>query len=100
MASFKGNYFAKGGLDMAWWDLYARSQGRPLWQVIGGQSATIDVGADLGVMDDMEMLLGEIEKVTQAQYQAAQAQVQAGVGREYGGRGARAFPRPGDPCRL
>jgi O-succinylbenzoate synthase len=68
MASFKGNYFAKGGLDMAWWDLYARSLGKPLWQVIGGQGPMIDVGADLGVMDDMDMLLGEIDKVVQARY--------------------------------
>jgi len=68
MASFKGNYFAKGGLDMAWWDLYARSQGKPLWQVIGGQGPTIDVGADLGVMENLDMLLAEIEKVVQAQF--------------------------------
>ena len=35
LAMVKGNYFAKAGLDLAWWDLHAQLQGKPLWQVIG-----------------------------------------------------------------
>lgn len=62
----KGNYFAKGGLDAAWWDMHARQQNLPLWKVIGGQSNVIDVGADFGVQDSIDMLLGNIEKAVHA----------------------------------
>jgi O-succinylbenzoate synthase len=66
LSGIKGNYFAKAGLDLAWWDLYAQSQGQPLWQAIGGTSDTIDVGADLGVMENLKALLKEMDKVVKA----------------------------------
>ncbi len=55
-----GNFFAKGGLDAAWWDLQARWQNQPLWKLIGGTNPVIDVGADFGVQDSIDMLLGNI----------------------------------------
>ena len=66
LGMFKGNYFAKGGLDLAWWDLHARRQGVPLWRLIGGQSPSVDVGADLGVMGSLDQLLEETGKVQAA----------------------------------
>jgi O-succinylbenzoate synthase len=65
-AWIKGNFFAKGGLDAAWWDLHARQQGTPLWRLVGGKSPVIEVGADFGVQDSIDMLLGHIEKAVQA----------------------------------
>ena len=61
LAPFKGNYFAKAALDLAWWDLHAQLQNKPLWQVIGGQSDTVDVGADFGVMETHDALLAVID---------------------------------------
>ena len=58
----KGNYFAKGGLDTAWWDLHARKLGQPLWKLIGGKGNVIEVGADFGVQDSIDMLLANIEQ--------------------------------------
>jgi len=55
-----GNFFAKGGLDAAWWDLQARRQSQPLWKLIGGTNQVIDVGADFGVQDSIDMLLSNI----------------------------------------
>jgi len=63
IAHVKGNYFAKGAIDEAWWDLHAKMQDKPLWQVLGGQGDTVDVGADFGVMPTIEELL---EKITEA----------------------------------
>ncbi|MFO7696545.1 MAG: o-succinylbenzoate synthase [Anaerolineae bacterium] len=62
LAPVKGNYFAKASLDLAWWDLHAAMVGKPLWQVIGGTGPTVTVGADLGVMENLDLLLGEIGK--------------------------------------
>ncbi len=65
-ACFKGNHFAKGGMDMAWWDLYARTRGEPLWKVLGGKGPVVDVGADFGVMDSLDALLAKIDGAVQA----------------------------------
>ena len=62
LAHFKGNPFAKAGLDTAWWVLKAVSENVPLYQLLGGTSSAIDVGADFGVMDDIGDLITGMRK--------------------------------------
>ncbi|MHC4873679.1 MAG: o-succinylbenzoate synthase [Planctomycetota bacterium] len=57
---FKGNQFAKGGIDQAWWDCEARLQEKPLCELIGGSVKEVDVGADFGVMENFTDLLKDI----------------------------------------
>ena len=57
LADFKGNKFARAGLDLAWWDLKAKLENKPLWKLLGGQSDTAEVGADFGVMETIDLLL-------------------------------------------
>lgn len=57
----KGNRFAKAALDTAWWDLQANRQGVPLWQLIGGDSGIVEVGADFGVLETIDELLEQID---------------------------------------
>lgn len=61
LSCFKGNQFAKSAIDLAWWDLYAKSRGEPLWKTLGGRSPAVDVGADFGVMDSLDDLLRVID---------------------------------------
>lgn len=68
LACYKGNPFAKGALDMAWWDLHARTRGEPLWRVLGGQGPTVEVGADFGVLESLDALLARIDEATAAGY--------------------------------
>jgi O-succinylbenzoate synthase len=58
----KGNYFAKAAFDLAWWDLHAKIQEKPLWKLLGGVSDSIAVGADFGVMESVGNLLKLINK--------------------------------------
>jgi len=51
---------------MAWWDLHAKTQGQPLWQVLGGKRSVIDVGADFGVMETIDALLAKIDEANKA----------------------------------
>ena len=60
LAPFKGNPFAKAALDLAWWDLEARLRGKPLWQLVGGRSDRVEVGADFGVMETVAALLDSV----------------------------------------
>jgi len=66
LALVKGNYFAKAGLDTAWWDLHARLQQQPLHRLLGGTNPEVVVGADIGVMDRIEDLLAEFGKAVTA----------------------------------
>lgn len=56
LSPFKGNSFAKAAIDTAWWDLAARLDDRPLWQMIGGTSREVAVGADIPVQESTAAL--------------------------------------------
>lgn len=56
LSPFKGNWFAKAALDTAWWDLAARIEDRPLWELIGGVAPEVAVGADIPVQDSIDAL--------------------------------------------
>lgn len=57
----KGNPFAKAGLEIAYWVLKAKISGKPLHQLLGGESHPVTVGATLGVQDSIDTLLKKIE---------------------------------------
>ncbi|MGB6406933.1 MAG: o-succinylbenzoate synthase [Planococcus donghaensis] len=40
----KGNRMAKAAMEMAVWDLFAKQQQQPLWQLVGGTSKAIPAG--------------------------------------------------------
>jgi O-succinylbenzoate synthase len=78
LAPFKGNYFAKASLDLAWWDLYARSQDQPLWRAIGGVRDTVEVGADFGIMDSLDDLLEEVKSAQEAGFRRTKLKYRPG----------------------
>ncbi|MFO1092371.1 MAG: o-succinylbenzoate synthase [Planctomycetaceae bacterium] len=61
LSLFKGNPFAKGALDTAWWSLYSRQEARPLHELLGGKRSEAAVGADFGVMDSLDDLLENVD---------------------------------------
>lgn len=64
----KGNYFAKAALDLAWWDVYAKSLNQPLWRAIGGEKEIIEVGADFGIMESIDELINAIGSAVEQGY--------------------------------
>src|SRR5690606_1457688 len=58
---YKGNPFAKAGPESAWWDLYARMEGKPLGRLLGAERDRVDAGSDFGVQDTLDMLLEKIQ---------------------------------------
>lgn len=61
LSLFKGNQFAKAGLEIAWWVLKAKMEEKPLHHLLGGRSHPIEVGADFGVQDSIDILLEKIQ---------------------------------------
>ncbi len=49
LAPWRANHMAKATLEMAFWDLWAKSLNLPLQTVLGGEGDAIDVGVSLGI---------------------------------------------------
>ena len=59
---FKGNSFAKAAIEIGWWTLQSRITGTPVHQLLGGTTRDVVAGADFGIQDSYDMLLGNIQK--------------------------------------
>src|SRR4030095_9302039 len=57
----KGNQFAPGALEIAWWVLEAKRRGVPLHVALGGKGDTVAVGADFGVQESLDVLMQKIQ---------------------------------------
>ncbi|HEX4131746.1 MAG TPA: o-succinylbenzoate synthase [Pirellulales bacterium] len=60
LAHFKGNPFAKGALDAAWWVLEANRRQMPLHRLLRATRDAVDVGADFSVMDSIDALVAAV----------------------------------------
>ena len=49
LAPWRANHMAKATVEMAFWDLWAKSLGLPLQTVLGGAGDAVDVGVSLGI---------------------------------------------------
>ena len=61
LSMYKGNSFAKAALDNAWWTLESKFRKKPLHELFGATRSTVPVGADFGVMDELDDLLTSIQ---------------------------------------
>ena len=75
----RGHYMARGGLEVAVWDLEARRANRPLYQHIGGGAhREIPCGVSIGVQDSVAQLLEKIERELAAGYQRIKMKIKPG----------------------
>ena len=61
-SQIRGNRHAKGVLDMAWWDMYARKQQKPLHQVLGGVRRQLPLGLTFDRMESREDFFAELNR--------------------------------------
>ncbi|NHM31303.1 o-succinylbenzoate synthase [Neobacillus terrae] len=59
--SIRRNNMAKSALEGAVWDLYAKRNNSPLYQVLGGNKQQIDVGISIGIQPSAKDLLHVVE---------------------------------------
>ena len=74
----KGNAFARAGLEMACWDALARSQEKPLHELLGGTRTEILSGVSLGIEPDVEVLLGRIDQFLDEGYRRIKLKIGPG----------------------
>jgi O-succinylbenzoate synthase len=78
-AHIRGHNMARGGLEVAVWDLAARAENVPLWKKIGaGAQKSIPCGVSLGIHDSVEALLERIERELADGYQRIKLKIKPG----------------------
>ena len=89
----RGHNMAKAAVETAIWDLHARQQGKPLYQLLGGSRRTIDCGVSIGIQETIADLLKKIEKEASAGYQRIKIKIKPGWDAEVVKEIRRQFPR-------
>lgn len=75
----KGHQMARGGFEVACWDLEARLKGIPLWKLIGGGARReIPCGVSIGIQDSVPQLIEKIRKELEAGYQRIKIKIKPG----------------------
>ena len=79
---YKGNPFAKSVLDTAWWSLFCKLQNTPLHETLGATRCEVPVGADFGVMDDLDQLLTSVGEAVENRFARIKLKFRPGWGYE------------------
>ncbi|WP_053363695.1 o-succinylbenzoate synthase [Bacillus sp. FJAT-27251] len=74
----RGNFNAKAALEGAVWDLYAKEQGIPLAQALGGTKEKIEIGVSVGIQESELKMLRQIEGYLQEGYKRIKVKIKPG----------------------
>lgn len=77
LAPWRGNRMTKAMVEMAFWDLWAKSLGVPLCALLGGTRDAVDVGVSLGIAPAPTTLERVAEAVAQG-YQRTKLKIRQG----------------------
>jgi O-succinylbenzoate synthase len=78
LSVFRGNRMAKAILEMAFWDLWAKSLNLPLCQLLGGTRKKVAVGVSLGIQNSLEATREQIQKHLDQGYQRIKLKIKPG----------------------
>jgi o-succinylbenzoate synthase len=74
----RGHNMAKAALEMASWDLYARTIGRPLCEVLGGTRRPIGSGVSIGIQPSLDALVERVAAELADGYQRIKIKIKPG----------------------
>ncbi|GEK33154.1 o-succinylbenzoate synthase [Kurthia sibirica] len=75
---YRRNAMAKAAIETAIWDVYAKKQNKPLYQVIGGTQSTIDIGVSIGLQTTTAALYEKIDQALLAGYKRVKVKIKPG----------------------
>lgn len=78
----RGHHMAKSAVEMAAWDLFARQQGKPLAEVLGGSpslmASGIASGVSIGIQDSLDELVDRVRVELAAGYRRVKIKIKPG----------------------
>jgi o-succinylbenzoate synthase len=78
VAGLPGSNFARVGIETALWDVEARRQGKPLFELLGGVDKPVASGLAVGLYDDISDLLRTIERYLADGYKRVKIKIERG----------------------
>ena len=82
LAGIRGHNMAKAGVEMAFWDLFARQQAQPLCKVLGGSDHLIETGiasgVSIGIQNSLDELAERVDVELAAGYRRIKIKVKPG----------------------
>ncbi|MCS7058229.1 MAG: o-succinylbenzoate synthase [Meiothermus sp.] len=78
ISSYRGNKMTKAALEMAFWDLWCKGLGQPIWKVLGGVRQEIPVGISLGIEASIETTLEKVAKGLSDGYKRIKLKIKPG----------------------
>jgi o-succinylbenzoate synthase len=88
----RGHNMAKAAVEMAFWDLFAKVEGKPLTTLLGGTRKQIASGVSIGIQDSVDELLSRIEHELSAGYQRVKIKIKPGWDVDVATRVRERFP--------
>jgi o-succinylbenzoate synthase len=92
LAPIRENRMAKGGVEVAVWDLEAKLSGTPLWQHLGGTQPEIQSGVSIGLQESIGGLLEKVSREIENGYQRIKIKIKPGKDIELVERVRSRFP--------
>lgn len=92
LVMFRGNRMTKALVEMACWDLYAKSLDKPLYQVLGGNRTEIPVGVSLGIQPSYDATCEKVRQHLEQGYRRVKMKIKPGWDVELVRRVREAFP--------
>ncbi len=83
MKPFRGHPFAKAGLELALWDLWAKAAAQPLWTYIGGTKTQLPVGLSVGIKQSPQALAEFVAQQAALGYKRIKLKIGRGRDLEY-----------------
>ncbi|NLS10649.1 o-succinylbenzoate synthase [Nesterenkonia sp. MY13] len=74
----RGHWFAKAGVEMAAWTLYAASTAQALGKALGGTRQSVIAGVSLGIEPSIDELLTQVEKHVSSGYPRVKLKIAPG----------------------
>lgn len=86
------HHMAKAGLEGAIWDAFAKSEGIPLWQALGGERRPIPVGVSVGIQESPAALVETVSQFVNQGYRRIKLKIEPGRDLDYVRAVRGAFP--------
>lgn len=74
----RGHQMAKAGLEMAFWDLVGKTQGRSLKQMLAGVRERVEVGVSVGLQDSPQELVRVVAEYIRQGYRRVKIKIKPG----------------------
>jgi O-succinylbenzoate synthase len=78
ISNVKGHPMAKAGLEMVYWDLLGKCEGKSLQELLGGQGKQVKVGVSVGLQADLDALVNAVARYLDQGYGRVKLKIKPG----------------------